>query len=61
LKQRTFAKAQRMADAASARLPASLLVRPAAVLQISSARARKANNLPIRVPPFLAAFLVYFN
>jgi hypothetical protein len=36
--QRTFARPQRTAVAASARLPASPLARPLAVLQISSAR-----------------------
>ncbi len=43
-KQETFATALRTADAASARPPASLHARPAAELQISTARARKANN-----------------
>jgi len=46
LRQRTFARAQRTADAASARLPASLLARPAAALLTSSARARRNNKLP---------------
>jgi hypothetical protein len=47
LKPEIFAKAQRMADAANARPPASLLVKPAAVLRISSARLKAKTSKKI--------------
>ena len=41
----TFAKALKKADAVSARLPVSLPARPAAVLQIRSARTRTSKTI----------------
>jgi hypothetical protein len=45
------ATAQRTADAAIAKLPASLLARPAAELQTRSAKTRTSNCILIKTPP----------
>ena len=57
-----FVRALKTADAANARLPASLLAKPAAVLQISSAKMKTnnlfANNQQSKLPPNKAAIFI---